>query len=445
MTVCIQKNNTQERQYILSVLLDEFLGLTYTVEFSSKPEYKFVLGNKKELIFKDRFFSFHPENGSYLKKENLPNRVTLAKNDYTAEEDIPILFGESGCWHTENGIVCEIDIFAGSFFMLSRWEEYVCSEKDKHNRFPENKHVVIQNRIEQRPIVNEYVVMLKNMLKALGCKQQFKSRNYSPVITHDIDFSQRFNTPLHFFKALVWSIIIKPGISAPFKIFKDYTAVLKGKPDPYNRYDFFMNISEKYRLKSLFYFIPAYKGEEGATYDIRDTEIVKAIKQILRRGHSVGVHGSYGGYNCPERFKSEQSRLAEIAGSVKEGRQHFLRFSVPKSIRLWENAGLKYDSSFGFSRHMGFRAGVCFPYSLFDIKERRKSQVQERPLIAMDAAMGRDKSSEKIIQNVKVLAKTVAKYKGDFVLLWHNNSFYDPHRRELSLKYPELIEMLINK
>ena len=73
-------------------------------------------------------------------------------------------------------IECGIDIFASSFFMLTRWEEYVNKIRDMHNRFPAYASLACKNNFLDRPIVNEYVEMLWNMLKFLGCKQEKKKR-----------------------------------------------------------------------------------------------------------------------------------------------------------------------------------------------------------------------------------------------------------------------------
>mgnify|MGYP000971870045 CR=1 FL=1 len=36
-------------------------------------------------------------------------------------------------------IICEADVFASCFFMLTRWEEYVNKNRDKHDRFSANE------------------------------------------------------------------------------------------------------------------------------------------------------------------------------------------------------------------------------------------------------------------------------------------------------------------
>ena len=65
----------------------------------------------------------HRETLSYLNPSALPESVIFAKNIFTIEDDIPVIFGTDEVQLNENNIVCGIDLFASSFFILTRWEE----------------------------------------------------------------------------------------------------------------------------------------------------------------------------------------------------------------------------------------------------------------------------------------------------------------------------------
>jgi len=79
----------------------------------------------------------------------------------------------------------------------------------------------------------------------------------------------------------------------------------------------------------------------------------------------------------------------------------------------------------GYADKEGFRCGVCFEYSVFNILTRQHLELKERPLIVMDVCVI-DKgnlSPEKASKNILNLIVKIKKYEGDFVLLWHNSSF----------------------
>ena len=173
----IPNNNINERKYIMDIIFGEFLGLEYEIVFSSEflvfSDWEIELENGNKLIFEDHFFNKFPNDLEYLKLENIPNTIKhqlKTKNQYIPENDIPIIYG-SNKLETSNQkpktITCGIDIFASSFFMLTRWEEYVNKNRDNHDRFPVYESLAFKNKFLGRPIVNEYVEMLKNILLEL--------------------------------------------------------------------------------------------------------------------------------------------------------------------------------------------------------------------------------------------------------------------------------------
>ena len=92
------------------------------------------------------------------------------------------------------------------------------------------------------------------------------------------------------------------------------------------------------------------------------------------RGHEIGLHPSYRTYLSPQQIKREFRILrheAELAGIRQEqwgGRQHFLRWKAPDTWQGWEEAGLQYDSTLGYSDRPGFRCGTCYEYPVFNLR-----------------------------------------------------------------------------
>ena len=74
------------------------------------------------------------------------------------KEKIPGLYGENKMIFEEDYIYCGLDIFASSFFMLTRWEELFLP-RDRFGRCDESEMFVVKHRLYTRPIVNEYQVI----------------------------------------------------------------------------------------------------------------------------------------------------------------------------------------------------------------------------------------------------------------------------------------------
>jgi hypothetical protein len=79
LIVKIPDNNRKEREYIISVIIGEFMGLEYTIEYYysnvDPSHWEMHLANGKKILIEDHFFNKHPEPLAYLRQVNIPNHV----------------------------------------------------------------------------------------------------------------------------------------------------------------------------------------------------------------------------------------------------------------------------------------------------------------------------------------------------------------------------------
>jgi len=137
--IIVKTNNRfdKEKKYIINIIFGEFLGLDYKLLFREGiKNYDIVLENGNSLTIKDHFFFKFKDKVSYLEQQNIPDKVIFAHNQFLVEDNIPVIYGNEELVIDQDRIICGIDIFSSSFFMLSRWEEYVNKTRDAHNRFP---------------------------------------------------------------------------------------------------------------------------------------------------------------------------------------------------------------------------------------------------------------------------------------------------------------------
>ena len=420
----IPKDNINERKYIISVLLD-FLGLKYEISFSNVSSYQLLLENGNEIIFEDHFFSKHPKPLSYLHDANIPQSVSFVKNDFIPENDIPVIYGNDKLEVSENKIICGIDIFASSFFMLSRWEEYVNRKRDAHDRFPFEESLAYRNGFLQRPVVNEYVEMLWNMLVHLGIKEKRKSRKLNLLLSHDVDVALKYYSLRNGAKELAADLFKKKSLKSFFyHLSNKIKTHLTLRKDDYDTYDFLMSFSEKTGVKSYFFFMTGGKNSYDAKYRLNDKRIKDIVARIQGRGHNIGLHPSYDAYKNLELLSKEKDILEQYVGKVTCGRNHFLRFEVPYAWQIWNDSGMEWDSTMGYAGKNGFRCGVCFEYNVFNVLTREKLNLKEKPLIIMDTTywVYVNKSEDEIEKDLKSLISATAKYNGECVVLWHNSN-----------------------
>ena len=121
---------------------------------------------------------------------------------------------------------------------------------------------------------------------------------------------------------------------------------------------------------------------------------------------------------------------------MKFGRQHYLRFSTPRTWQIWNECSMEWDSTMSYADCSGFRCGVCYPFPVFDIENRKQLNLKERPLIVMEGSLVgyEELSLKEAKKKVDILKSEVLKYNGEFVFLYHNSSFFVSKYRNLDIQ-----------
>ena len=449
MHITIPNNHKEERLYIINTLLTDFLGLNYSISISNTPSTT-ISFNQKKITITDSFFNNIKNNETYLNKNNIPKKIKKCKNPFMFTNDLVCLYGDNQIILNENEITCHIDIFASSFFMLTRWEEYVVKEKDQFNRFNDLKSCAYMLEFYDRPIVNEYTELIWNMLKHLNYKGKKKEHKFNLFHSHDIDHLLYWKNPFKFLKSIVKYSIFIPNLKFLFSSFIKYPLSLIDKShDPYHCYDYLMDKSEKLNIQSHFYFMADKVHQYDNRYDITSKFATKTLKHIHDRGHIIGFHPSYNSYNNPLLFKEELNRLQSRAPQhITSGRQHYLKFEVPTTWQIWEDNNLIQDSTCGYPTLFGFRTGCCFPYHPFNILTKTTLKLMEYPLLIMEGVLynqiAPDFDHNIEFKKIKLnnIIKQTKQYNGCLSLLCHNSSLFLPEWYEFKTIYDNLFSTI---
>src|SRR5665811_699528 len=83
-------------------------------------------------------------------------------------------------------------VFSASFYLLSRYEEYLPHVKDHHGRFPPNESLAYRHVFLQSPVVDIWAYKLLEVLKDRFPEMERKSRSYSYTSVIDVNTSHAF-------------------------------------------------------------------------------------------------------------------------------------------------------------------------------------------------------------------------------------------------------------
>lgn len=343
-------------------------------------------------------------------------------------------------------VVFYADIVASAAFMLSRAEEINSNKLDAHNRFPATESAAFRHNFLDRPIIDEYAMILQEWIKTVLPGWEPKPKKFRVQLSHDIDHILRCGTTYETARAIAGDFIKRRDWRAGLSNIRPWFH--PGK-DPYLQGILHLaDLSEQYGFRSHFYFKASEKAPFDTGYDPAHPLLKPLIDHLGERGHEIGFHPGYHTPEDPVRFAREKERLEAAFGRrVTGGRQHYLRFRAPDTWRIWEENGMEYDSTLGYADHEGFRCGTCHPYRPWDIERGREMNLWEVPLIVMDGTLKnyRGMTPERGEERILTLARRCKQVGGVFTLLWHNTALFndwkpwaDMYRRVL----PKLAEMV---
>ena len=407
-----------ERSYVIGTVFKEFLGLEYHIRVSEElsDSYTITLGEKR-IVLADDFFSRYEEPDGYLGMAGIPLSVRYLMTPFIVEKDIPVFLGGAGFSKEENEIICGIDIFGMVFFMLTRWEEYVIGERDYLQRFPAESSLAFKHGFLNRPVVNEWIALLAGMMRSLWPGIAIIPRErYGIVFTHDIDLMSKPVSLREFAKD-----VLKRKSPLAFSRRLGY---LFGAGNPYDIFDYFMDVSERHHTVSRFYFMTGHQvpHRDGEPYN--DKPIYKkALQRVRERGHVTGFHPSLNTFNDLSLFRQQKAQLEkDCGGLISEGRQHALRFELPLTWQIWEAAGMQVDGTMGYSSREGFRCGTGNSFPVFDVVNRRQLALREQPLVVMDTTLhvNRKLSVQASGEIFRYYMEVGKKYDMPVTLLFHN-------------------------
>lgn len=417
-------NNIPERTYAINALLSDVLGCKqedYNIRYEEDSAYVIsFVGDGKKIIIEDHFFNRYPEPFSYLKKESIPETLRYF---HGLGMDVPIIYGEDKFVQKENGAVIGLDIFASTFFMLTRWEESLLGREEKGD-CDESQLFCVKHGIHHRPIVNEYAELLRKLLPSpLLCA----THNYKVILSHDVD---GFLTP-------TWMTIGKAFVRQTIKgapqnrtlhlTWKDEIRYKKAFPRAWSQFDIYTKSAEKFDIEEWFYFKVCAKGETEATYGY-DSQEAKSIVGKLKSKHNpkvvLGFHPSQNTFGNRDQWSKEVERIKGLLNDTPIiGRNHHLLYNY-ETLRLWESITETplHISNCVFHKRLGFRSGVCVPYRLFDLYQRRVMNLIEHPCQIMDTVIRYDekvKSANERWLDIQSVIDFVKHYQGELVLTWH--------------------------
>ena len=416
--------------YIFDLFMGKLMGVDY--EITTDPE-AFAVADGAKLSYGMERQGDEP----FLKATNLlfERHVRNQSTDAVDYEGLKCLFPVYG-----KGLLLPFDVFAASFYLVSRYEEYLPQVRDKYGRFKAESSWMYENGMLQKPLVNIWAKMLGEKLKAIYPELDFRQKKFSFVPTYDIDAAWAYRN-----KGIYRTVgaFFRDLLAGDREEIRHRHQVLRGKRvDPFDSFEFQFDLQKEFKLHPIYFIL-------CGDYDVNDKSIsmhndaFKALIQRIGDHAEVGIHPSFASYLNTDTMRVEIGRLSGVLHRpMTKSRQHFLRLNLPQSYQKLIELDIKDDYTMGFASQLGFRAGIADSYLFYDLENDMVGKLEVHPFAAMDGTM-RDYLNLDADTSFEMLAKLVDEVKavdGTFIYLTHNETLGGEKRWK---GWPEMYRRLL--
>lgn len=395
-------------QYSCNFIFKELLGLNCTITIDSEEfkNYEGVCINYSATAIKEK--EFRIDNCSLLFETEIKEQDFYCFNTN----------GYKALFKTVNSDF-SFDILAATFYLISRYEEYLPHTKDLYGRYAHENSLAFKEGFLHLPLLN---IWAKDCIAAIKekfppgdylYKAQYSKFRFKP--TYDIDIAYSYKH-----KGLLRNIggYFKSPSVERIKV------LLRFQKDPFDSYTWLHELHQQNKLQPIYFFLVA---EENSIYDKNILPVKDAMWQLISRHakkYPVGIHPSWQSGDVFTLLKKEKKYLEEVSEKqVTISRQHYIRFNLPEGYQKLIEAGITEDYSMGYGSINGFRASVATSFFWYDLKNEKQTDLRIHPFCFMDANSYYEQhfSASQAYEELLDYYTVCKEVNGTLITIWHNN------------------------
>lgn len=408
--------------------------LVYTHKISPRLKYVFkhictrILGIKVSFTTKIEEFIAHDSLKMSYTKQQLSNEFFIKSNDILYEQglsDIEIYVQD---WENTKGFffnggksALPFDIFASSFYLLSRYEEYLPQVRDEYGRFMATESVAYKHHFLHQPVVDIWALKFKNALQNYFPEFNFPKKTYR--IKPIIDVPSAYNFKL---KGIMRTLggIVKDLFRLKFKsLYYRFMVIFGLKHDPFDTFKYIINKQKQSSFKFIFFFLIGSYSTYDKGINVNKKKFESLIKQVADYC-TVGLKASFFAIDSLSILKKEKLQMEAIINtSLTASRQSYSKLNLPESYRNLIELEIEEDYTMGYVNHIGFRAGTCTPFLFYDLDYETQTPLKIYSYHLMDYSLLKTQSLLDKKQVLNQIINEIKQVRGEFIPVFHNYTF----------------------
>ena len=316
--------------------------------------------------------------------------------------------------------ILPFDIFAASFYLISRYEEYLPYVADDFGRFPPEESIAYQYHFLKQPVIDIWAYEFKVVLEEKFPNFEFPKRQFQikPIIDVPVAYQ-------YFQKGLVRTLggAFKDLLGFKFnEIYKRFLVIFGLRRDAYDTFKWLVNVHKKRNLNPVFFFLLGDYSIYDKSINHQNKKFINLVKSISDY-FEVGLKGSYFALENVKVLKEEKLRYEGIFNtSLKNNRNSFSKLKLPIVYRNLINLEVNEDFTMGYVSEPGFRAGTCTPFQFYDLDYEMQTPLKINPFCVLDYIY-KDNDFHRSFNEIKEIISDVRKVNGTFSLVTHNYTF----------------------
>ena len=404
-----------------------------------------ILGVELDFTTKVEEFIKHTGPKITYTKQPLQNEFFIRSNELLFEQGVNDIQLNIADW---DGVPCffqageksilPFDIFAASFFMLSRYEEYLPHVKDIHGRFSPKDSVAFQNGFLQKPVVDIWAFKLLDALKERFPELEHKDKTYDFISVLDVATSHCYANR-GVVRGLV-GLLLDVGTLKLKRVVERIAVGINRQKDPYDNYAEIIALHKKYKVKCNFFFQFADYSKYDknvSTNSIRFKSLIKYVADYV----PVSLAASYSSFSNLELLKKEKANLEVVINRpVNNSKMRYNRVDVPQTYRNLIATEFTDDYTMGYTFELGFRAGTCTTFQFYDIPLEVKQPIKVHPFAVHDISLSKIKKDQDLLRQVQQITNEVQKVNGTLITMFSNEVLGNKEDRDWMAIYAEIIK-----
>lgn len=367
---------------------------------------------------KEEFLKYIGKKINYSNEKITDREIWVKPHLLLFEKNISSQQTEIFQWHDlpaffQTGGGIPFDFLAASFYLISRYEEYLPFSPDEYGRYPHTASVAFKNNFLKLPLIDLWI-------NEIFPPQQQKSFSFLPTFDIDIAFKYLYK-PV----AKNFAVVLKELITGNSQSLSSRSKVRSGKEkDPFDQFDYIKNLTQNFSLQPIYFFLLAGKNSR---YDKNISPQKDGMKNLMKRilvKNKSGIHPSWQSGVNDILLKEEIENLEKFSGQkVERSRQHYIRMRMPHTYRRLIDNGITEEYSMGYGSINGFRASTSKSFFWYDLEKEEKTSLQIFPFCYMDAnsIFEQKQTPEETETELDFYKNIITKSHGQMIGIWHNH------------------------